>query len=146
MVMTLRCRPFSLRYLLPRSRTAAIAYCRTFLVMRSKRQDSSRFTKPRSTFLGRDVRRVIPGMMGAAEYQGPLAGTWISRLASAGKTGSCVDRGLVRVGLFASVAPIESGKYAVAVITRGQHERGKYAAAVAADVYRSLAGYREKRP
>jgi hypothetical protein len=40
--------------------------------------------------------------------------------------------------LFASVAPIEQPKYAVVVITRGEHERGKYAAAVAGQVYRAL--------
>ena len=84
-----------------------------------------------------NVRRVIPGMMGAAEY-GTARRNMDQSLGVAGKTGSCIDKGSW-VGLFASVAPIESPKYAVAVITRGQHERGKYAAAVAADVYRSLA-------
>jgi|GEM_PF-1268911 len=84
-----------------------------------------------------NVRRVIPGMMGAAEY-GTAHRNMDQTLGVAGKTGSCIDKGSW-VGLFASVAPIESPKYAVAVITRGQHERGKYAAAVAADIYRSLA-------
>ncbi len=40
--------------------------------------------------------------------------------------------------VFASVAPIEDPKYSVAVITRGQGERGKYAAAVAGKIYRAL--------
>src|SRR4029077_16492407 len=84
-----------------------------------------------------NMRRVIPGMMGAAEY-GTARRNMDQSLGVAGKTGSCIDKGSW-VGLFASVAPIENPKYAVAVITRGQKERGKWAAAVAADGYRSLA-------
>jgi hypothetical protein len=84
-----------------------------------------------------NVRRVIPGMMGAAEY-GTARRNMDHGLGVAGKTGSCIDKGSW-VGLFASVAPIETPKYAVAVITRGQKERGRVAAAVAADVYRALA-------
>lgn len=83
-----------------------------------------------------NVRRMIPGMMGAAEY-GTARRNMDQGLGVAGKTGSCIDKGSW-VGLFASVAPIEQPKYAVAVITRGQRERGRYAAAVAADVYRAL--------
>jgi hypothetical protein len=59
-------------------------------------------------------------------------------LGVAGKTGSCIDKGSW-VGLFASVAPVEQPKYAVAVITRGQRERGRAAAAVAAQIYSALA-------
>lgn len=84
-----------------------------------------------------NVRRMIPGMMGAAEY-GTARRNMDQSLGVAGKTGSCIDKGSW-VGLFASVAPIESPKYAVAVITRGPSERGKYAAAVAAQIYRILA-------
>ncbi|HEV7701110.1 MAG TPA: penicillin-binding transpeptidase domain-containing protein [Pyrinomonadaceae bacterium] len=84
-----------------------------------------------------NVRRVIPGMMGAAEY-GTARRNMDQSLGVAGKTGSCIDKGSW-VGLFASVAPIENPKYAVAVITRGERERGRAAAAVAADVYRALA-------
>ncbi len=83
-----------------------------------------------------NVRRVIPGMMGAADYGTARRGVDHSQ-GVAGKTGSCIDKGSW-VGLFASVAPIENPKYAVAVITRGQRERGKYAAAVAGDIYRAL--------
>ncbi|HEX3102574.1 MAG TPA: penicillin-binding transpeptidase domain-containing protein, partial [Pyrinomonadaceae bacterium] len=83
-----------------------------------------------------NVRRMIPGMMGAAEY-GTAHRNMDQTLGVAGKTGSCIDKGSW-VGLFASVAPIEKPKYSVAVITRGQGERGKYAAAVAAQVYRAL--------
>mgnify|MGYP001443394306 FL=1 len=63
-----------------------------------------------------NVRRVIPGMMGAAEYGTAHRGV-DAGLGVAGKTGSCIDKGSW-VGLFASVAPIEAPKYAVAVITR----------------------------
>lgn len=84
-----------------------------------------------------NVRRVIPGMMGAAEY-GTARRNMDQSLGVAGKTGSCIDKGSW-VGLFASVAPIENPKYAVAVITRGQSQRGRIAAAVAGQIYRSLA-------
>ncbi|MEQ1645004.1 MAG: penicillin-binding transpeptidase domain-containing protein, partial [Pyrinomonadaceae bacterium] len=63
------------------------------------------------------VRRVIPGMMGAAEYGTARRGMDQS-LGVAGKTGSCISKG-TWVGLFASVAPIEQPKYSVVVITRG---------------------------
>jgi membrane peptidoglycan carboxypeptidase len=82
------------------------------------------------------LRRVIPGMMGAAEY-GTARRNMDQTLGVAGKTGSCISKGSW-VGLFASVAPIEQPKYSVVVITRGQRERGKYAAAVAAEIYRAL--------
>lgn len=86
----------------------------------------------------RDVRRVIPGMMGAAEYGTAHRGVDAS-MGVAGKTGSCISRG-TWAGLFASVAPVESPKYAVVVVTKGQAERGKYAAAIAGKVYSALAG------
>lgn len=84
-----------------------------------------------------NMRRVIPGMMGAAEYGTARRGVDASQ-GIAGKTGSCISKGSW-VGLFASVAPIEKPKYAVVVITRGQSERGRYAAAVAGQIYRALA-------
>jgi penicillin-binding protein 2 len=83
-----------------------------------------------------NVRRVIPGMMGAADYGTARRGVDHS-LGIAGKTGSCISKG-TWVGLFASVAPIERPKYSVVVITRGPGERGKYAAAVAGQVYVAL--------
>jgi hypothetical protein len=83
-----------------------------------------------------NLRRVIPGMIGAAEYGTAHRGVDASQ-GIAGKTGSCISKGSW-VGLFASVAPIEQPKYAVVVITRGERERGKYAAAVAGQIYRSL--------
>jgi membrane peptidoglycan carboxypeptidase len=83
-----------------------------------------------------NVRRVIPGMIGAAAYGTARRGVDAS-LGIAGKTGSCISKG-TWVGLFASVAPIEKPKYSVVVITRGERERGKYAAAVAGQIYRAL--------
>jgi penicillin-binding protein 2 len=83
------------------------------------------------------VRRVIPGMIGASEYGTARRGVNHS-LGIAGKTGSCIDKGSW-VGLFTSVAPIEQPKYAVAVITRGQRERGRHAAAIAGKIYQALA-------
>ncbi len=83
-----------------------------------------------------NLRRVIPGMMGAAEYGTARRGMDTS-LGVAGKTGSCISKG-TWVGLFASVAPIEDPKYSVVVITRGQSERGRHAAAVASKIYKAL--------
>jgi len=83
-----------------------------------------------------NLQGVIPGMIGAAQYGTARRGV-DSSLAIAGKTGSCIAHGSW-VGLFASVAPVENPKYAVIVITRGQSERGKYAAAIAGKIYQSL--------
>ena len=83
-----------------------------------------------------NVRGVIPGMIGAAEYGTARRGT-DPAYGIAGKTGSCIGKGSW-VGLFASVAPIEDPAYSVVVITRGESERGKYAAAVAGKVYQAL--------
>jgi len=86
---------------------------------------------PRNSLQG-----VVPGMVGAAAYGTARRGV-DATLAVAGKTGSCIGNGSW-VGLFASVAPIDNPKYAVIVITRGQSERGKYAAAIAGKIYQSL--------
>lgn len=85
----------------------------------------------------RNLRRVIPGMIGASEY-GTARRNMDQDIGVAGKTGSCIGRNSW-VGLFASVAPVEDPKYAVVVITRGERERGRHAAAVAAQIYRHLA-------
>src|SRR5262249_17533555 len=82
------------------------------------------------------LQRIIPGMIGAADYGTARRGV-DSSLEIAGKTGSCIEQG-TWVGLFASVAPIENPKLAVVVILRGQSERGKYAAAVAGNIYSAL--------
>ncbi len=86
----------------------------------------------------RSVEGVLPGMIGAAEFGTAHRGVDAS-MGVAGKTGSCIGKGSW-VGLFASVAPVEDPKYSVVVITRGQSERGKYAAAIAGKVYQALAG------
>ena len=82
------------------------------------------------------LQRIIPGMVGAATYGTARRGVDQS-LEIAGKTGSCIGNGSW-VGLFASVAPIENPQLAVVVILRGQAERGKYAAAVAGQIYNAL--------
>lgn len=86
----------------------------------------------------RSVEGVLPGMIGAAEYGTARRGV-DAGMGVAGKTGSCISKGSW-VGLFASVAPVEDPKYSVVVITRGQSERGKYAAAIAGRVYQALGG------
>lgn len=83
-----------------------------------------------------NLQRLIPGMVGAAEY-GTARRAGIADLNAAGKTGSCIFNGSW-IGLFASVAPVENPQYAVVVITRGQSERGKYAAMVAGKIYDAL--------
>ena len=83
-----------------------------------------------------NFKNVLPGMIGAAQY-GTARRGMDSSLAVAGKTGSCIAEGSW-VGLFASIAPVENPKYAVVVITRGQGERGKVAAAIAGNIYQSL--------
>ena len=86
----------------------------------------------------RSIEGVLPGMIGAAEFGTARRGVDAS-MGVAGKTGSCIGKGSW-VGLFASVAPVEDPKYSVVVITRGQSERGKYAAAIAGRVYQALGG------
>jgi penicillin-binding protein 2 len=86
----------------------------------------------------RSVEGVLPGMIGAAEFGTARRGVDAS-MGVAGKTGSCIGKGSW-VGLFASVAPVEDPKYAVVVITRGQSERGRYAAAIAGKIYQTLGG------
>lgn len=86
---------------------------------------------PNNTF-----QNIIPGMIGAASYGTARRGI-DSSLAVAGKTGTCIGQGSW-LGLFTSVAPIENPKLAVVVITRGQAERGRVAAAIAGNVYATL--------
>jgi penicillin-binding protein 2 len=90
-----------------------------------------------------NLQGVVPGMIGAATYGTARRGV-DSTMGVAGKTGSCIGGGSW-LGLFASVAPVANPKLAVVVITRGQAERGKYAAAVAGKVYQALSSrLREK--
>lgn len=103
---------------------------------RVERTAMSRSVRGKVDLPDRSIQGVLPGMMGAADY-GTASRSMDKSLGVAGKTGSCIGRGSW-VGLFASVAPVEDPKYAVVVITRGQSERGRYAAAIAADIYRAL--------
>ncbi len=85
------------------------------------------------------VQRLVPGMIGAVNYgtakraQDPLQTV-------AGKTGSCIEQSSQRpwVGLFTSYAPVHDPKLAVAVILRSSGARGKWASAVAGEIYRNL--------
>lgn len=83
-----------------------------------------------------NIQRVLPGMIGAVNY-GTARRSNGSEMNVAGKTGSCIGQGSW-LGLFASVAPVVNPKLAVVVITRGQAERGKYASAIAGNVYQAL--------
>jgi transpeptidase family protein len=91
-----------------------------------------------------DLQGMLPGMIGAAQYGTAHRGV-DAGLGIAGKTGSCIGKGSW-VGLFTSVAPVENPKYAVVVITRGQGERGKYAAAVAGRIYQALSPQLKRDP
>jgi hypothetical protein len=106
---------------------------------RSRIEKTAMNTKVRGTIDLPDskIERVIPGMIGAAEYGTARRGVEQS-WGVAGKTGSCIGRGSW-VGLFASVAPVEDPKYSVVVITRGEGERGRIAAGIAGQIYRALA-------
>ena len=88
------------------------------------------------TLPNNNFRNVLPGMVGAASY-GTARRGMDQTLSVAGKTGSCIADGSW-VGLFASVAPVQNPKYAVVVITRGQGERGRVAAGIAASIYQTL--------
>ena len=82
------------------------------------------------------LQRILPGMLGAVNY-GTATRASDGTLNIAGKTGSCIGQGSW-LGLFASVAPVVNPRLAVIVITRGSGERGKYASAIAGDIYRAL--------
>ena len=90
------------------------------------------------------IEGMLPGMVGAAEYGTAHRGVDY-RMGVAGKTGSCIFKG-TWIGLFTSIAPVEDPKYSVVVITRGEGERGKYAAAVAGKVYQALGSQIRRNP
>jgi hypothetical protein len=82
------------------------------------------------------LRRVIPGMIGAATYgTGKLAYDPLMQVA--GKTGTCIGQGSW-LGLFTSYAPVADPRLAVVVVTRGSGERGRVAAAIAGKIYRAV--------
>lgn len=101
-----------------------------------QKADFKGFMRRELSLPAQNLQGAIPGMVGAASY-GTARRGMDSALEVAGKTGSCVGQGSW-VGLFASVAPIENPQFAVVVITRGQAERGKFAAGVAAKIYQTL--------
>ncbi|MFN2414786.1 MAG: penicillin-binding transpeptidase domain-containing protein, partial [Pyrinomonadaceae bacterium] len=86
-----------------------------------------------------NVRRILPGMVGAVTY-GTARRSQAPLMTVAGKTGSCREEIPDRpwLGLFTSFAPVHDPQLAVAVILRGTHARGKYASEVAGGVYRRL--------
>jgi hypothetical protein len=86
-----------------------------------------------------NVRRIVPGMIGAVNY-GTAKPAYDPVQTVAGKTGSCIDQGAQRtwVGLFTSYAPVHDPQLAVAVIIAGSHARGKQASDVAGRIYRNL--------
>ena len=81
-------------------------------------------------------RAVLEGMVGAVDY-GTARRAQTAFEDVAGKTGTCIGNGSW-VGLFASFADVENPNLVVVVVTRGSSSRGKYAADIAGDVYRSL--------
>ncbi|MBC7930721.1 MAG: hypothetical protein H7Z38_09200, partial [Rubrivivax sp.] len=86
-----------------------------------------------------NVNRILPGMIGAVNY-GTARRAYDPLQTIAGKTGSCIEQSPTRpwLGLFTSYAPVHDPKIAVTVILRGSGARGKWASAVAGDIYRNL--------
>jgi penicillin-binding protein 2 len=82
------------------------------------------------------VNRLVPGMIGAVNY-GTAKGAYDPRQTVAGKTGSCIGQGSW-LGLFTSYAPVHDPQLVVSVVLRNSGARGKYAAAVAGNIYRRL--------
>jgi penicillin-binding protein 2 len=93
------------------------------------------------------LRRVVPGMIGAVNY-GTARRSAAPTMTVAGKTGSCIEQSDSRpwLGLFTSYAPVHDPQLAVAVILRGTNARGKWAAAVAGEIYRNLSHRFGPRP
>jgi beta-lactamase class D len=85
-----------------------------------------------------NVRRLLPGMLGAVRY-GTATGAAIGTIDVAGKTGTA-DGPELGTGLFVSFAPAEDPEYVVVVVLRGKGAMGAQAAAVAGQVYRAILG------
>ncbi|MET0646755.1 MAG: penicillin-binding transpeptidase domain-containing protein [Pyrinomonadaceae bacterium] len=83
-----------------------------------------------------NLRRVVPGMIGAVSY-GTAKRAAAPTMTLAGKTGTCTGQGS-KLGLFTSYGPVHDPQLAVSVILRNSGTGGKWAAAVAGDVYRRL--------
>jgi membrane peptidoglycan carboxypeptidase len=84
-----------------------------------------------------NLRRMMPGMIGAVSY-GTARRAAAPTMTIAGKTGTCTGQGS-KLGLFTSYGPVGDPQLAVSVILRNSGAGGKWAAAVAGDVYRRLA-------
>ena len=84
-----------------------------------------------------NLRRMMPGMIGAVSY-GTARRAAAPTMTIAGKTGTCTGQGS-KLGLFTSYGPVSDPQLAVSVILRNSGAGGKWAAAVAGDVYRRLA-------
>jgi len=86
-----------------------------------------------------NMNRILPGMIGAVNF-GTAKRAYDPLQTIAGKTGSCIEQSSLRpwLGLFTSYAPVHDPKIAVTVILRGSGARGKWASAVAGDIYRNL--------
>jgi penicillin-binding protein 2 len=84
------------------------------------------------------LRRMLPGMIGSVTY-GSGRKAFDSQQTIAGKTGTCIGAGGVWDGSFTSYAPVEDPQLAIAVIGRGPDARKHFPAAVAGQIYRTLA-------
>ena len=81
-------------------------------------------------------RAILEGLVGAVDH-GTAKRANDAPEEIAGKTGSCLGHGSW-VGLFASFANVETPNLVVIVITQGSSARGKYAADIAGNVYRTV--------
>jgi membrane peptidoglycan carboxypeptidase len=83
------------------------------------------------------LRRMLPGMIGSVNY-GSGHKAYDPAETIAGKTGTCIDRDRVWVGLFTSYAPVEDPQLAIAVVGRGTDAHSHVPAAIAGQIYRTL--------
>ena len=83
-----------------------------------------------------NLRRMVPGMVGAVNY-GSGKKAYDPMQTVAGKTGTCIQQG-AWIGLFTSYAPLANPRLAVVVIARGSDGRKHFPAAVAGRIYRDL--------
>lgn len=109
-------------------------------------EDKSRFTPKVRRNIGvpqQTLDDILPGMVGAVNF-GTARGAQTPGYYIAGKTGSCTGQG-TKLGLFASYGPVGDPQLAVVVITRGPGQKGRVAAGIAGQIYRSLS-YRFVKP
>jgi membrane peptidoglycan carboxypeptidase len=83
------------------------------------------------------LRRMLPGMIGSVNY-GSGHKAYDASETIAGKTGTCIDKDRVWVGLFTSYAPVEDPQLAIAVVGRGTDAHSHVPAAIAGQIYRTL--------